>query len=71
MSLAEQMWNCVPVTRNAFMAAVNGLRYAFCAIELTDGGRLIVVRAGDEWGPLVGYREDYAGSTQFFVRPGA
>lgn len=67
MSLAEQMWNCVPATRAAFQAAVTGLRYAFCSIELTDGGRLVVVRAGDEHGPLVGYREDYANETFFHV----
>lgn len=67
MSITEQMWSCVPASRAAFQAAVTGLRYAFCSIQLTDGGRLILVRAGDEYGPLVGYREDHCGNSFFYV----
>jgi hypothetical protein len=67
MSISEQMWSCVPTSRAAFQAAVTGLRYAFCSITNTDGGRLVLVRKGDEFGPIVGYREDYCGGSYFYV----
>ncbi len=69
MTVFDQMQQCRETTKAAFQAAVTGLRYAFCSIELTGAGRLVLVRAGDERGPLIGYREDYLGETSWYVRP--
>lgn len=68
MTTFDQMQQCAQTTKAAFKATVMGLRYAFCSIQFTDGGRLILVRAGDDRGPLVGYREDYCGGSYFYVR---
>lgn len=69
MTTFDQMQQCCEATKAEFKAAVLGLRYVFCSIQLKGAGRLVLVRAGDEWGPLVGYREDYLGVTSWYVRP--
>lgn len=70
MSIAEQMWNCVPTTLERFKAEVLALRHAFVEENVTSAGRLLIVRAGDARGPLIGYREDYLhNEAQFYVRP--
>ncbi len=69
MTVFDQMQQCRETTKAGFQAAVMGLRYAFCSIDITGTGRLILVRAGDERGPLIGWREDYLGGSAFYVRP--
>lgn len=69
MTVFDQMQQCKETTKAGFQAAVMGLRYAFCSIDLTGTGRLILVRAGDEKGPLIGFREDYLDHSAFYVRP--
>lgn len=64
-----QMSLCRETTRVAFQAAVMGLKRAFCAEVPTSGGRVLLVRDGDEHGPIVGFRDDYLGVSSWYVRP--
>ena len=68
MSTYDTMMQCKPVAMTQFKAMVLGLRYAFCAEVPTETGRLVLIRAGDDRGQLVGYREDYLDKTFFYVR---
>lgn len=69
MNVFDQMQQCCEATKAEFQAAVMGLRYVFCSIDLTGTGRLILVRAGDERGPIIGFREDYLDRSAYFIRP--
>ena len=68
MTAYDYMMECKPVDRTTFKKVVLGLRYAFCSEIPTETGRLMLVRAGDERGTLVGYREDYQGNVHFYAR---
>ena len=68
MTTYDQMTMCKPVDRTAFMAAVTGLRYAFVSEVPTDGGRVLLVKSGDEHGNRVGFRDDYLSETTFYLR---
>ena len=68
MSTFEQITLCRPVDRAAFMAAIGALRHIASAEVPTEAGRLVLVRAGDDRGPLVGYRDEYLDRTAFYLR---
>lgn len=68
MSTYDQMNLCRQVDVTSFKAVVTGLRYAFVSEVPTDGGRVLLVRAGDDRGPLVGFRDDYLGNSAFYLR---
>lgn len=68
MSTFEQMTLCRPVDRDVFMAAIAELRDHVSAEVPTEAGRLVLVRAGDDRGPLIGYRDEYLNQTAFYLR---
>lgn len=68
MSTFDQMQLCRATTRVAFQAAVMGLKRAFCAEVPTSGGRVLLVRNGDENGPIIGFRDDYLDTSTFYLR---
>ncbi len=67
MNTFDQLQQCHATTLAAFRASVMSLRSVFCSEVPTESGRLMLVRDGES-GPLVGYREDYIGTTTFYLR---
>ena len=68
MTTYDYLTDCHPVSRETFQAEVLGLPHVFASEIPTDGGRLMLIRCDDERGPVIGYREDYCGSVQFYIR---
>lgn len=64
----DQIQLCRETTRAAFQAAVMGLKRAFCSEIPTSGGRVLLVRDGDQNGPIIGFRDDYLETTTFYLR---
>lgn len=68
MTTYDYMTQCRIVSRETFQAAVLGLAHVFASEIPTESGRLMLIRCEGAYGPLVGYREDYCGSVQFYLR---
>lgn len=68
MTTYDYLTDCRPVSRETFQTEVLGLDHVFASEIPTEAGRLMLIRCDGAHGPLVGYREDYCGTTQFYLR---